>query len=259
MLLIVTLVAVAVAIAAAAYAWRLADAERQRSEARVAALAAEIDRGYPAKAGLHREAEAGLHNPADAGLAYPAEAGLYNAADAGLGYPAKAGLYGEAAPAMFEPAPRSGLQGRPLLKVGVGFAMAVLVIVLIAMSGERERAAADGPRAATQEQPGQGLELLSMRHARAGDALTVTGLVRNRGTAPSGSIMAVVFVFDRDGAFVASGRAPLEFNAIAPGDESPFRVTIPEVKDVGRYSLSFRTQAGIVPHVDRRATLRVSN
>ena len=181
------------------------------------------------------------------------------AAEIDGGYPAEAGLHSEAAPAMFERASRSGLQGRPLLKVGVGFAMAVLVIVLIAMSGERERAAADGPRAATQEQPGQGLELLSMRHARAGDALTVTGLVRNRGTAPSRSIMAVVFVFDRDGAFVASGRAPLEFDAIAPGDESPFRVTIPEVKDVGRYSLSFRTQAGIVPHVDRRATLRVSN
>ena len=244
LLLIVTFIAVAVAIAAAAYAWRLADAERQRSEARVAALAAEIDGGYPAKAGLHG--------------GYPAEAGLHREAEAGLqGYPAEAGLHG--APAMFERAPRSGLQGRPLLKVGVGFAMAVLVIVLIAMSGERERAAADGPRAAAQEQPGQGLELLSMRHARAGDALTVTGLVRNRGTAQSGSIMAVVFVFDRDGAFVASGRAPLEFDAIAPGDESPFRVTIPEVKDVGRYSLSFRTQAGIVPHVDRRATLRVSN
>ena len=234
LLLIVTLIAVAVAIAAAAYAWRISNADRQRSEARVAALAAEIDRGYPAEGGLHSPAEAGLHNPA------------------------QAGLHGDA-PAMFERAPRSGLQGRPLLKVGVGFAMAVLVIVLIAMSGERERAAADAPRAATQEQSGQGLELLSMRHARAGDALTVTGLVRNRGTAASGSIMAVVFVFDRDGAFVASGRAPLEFTAIAPGDESPFRVTIPEVKDVGRYSLSFRTQAGIVPHVDRRGTLRVSN
>jgi hypothetical protein len=68
-----------------------------------------------------------------------------------------------------------------------------------------------------------------------------------------------VFVFDRDGGFVASGRAPLEFNGIAHGDESPFQVTIPDVKDVGRYKVSFRTEAGIVPHVDRRATLQVSN
>ena len=58
---------------------------------------------------------------------------------------------------------------------------------------------------------------------------------------------------------VASGRAPLEFGSVARGDESPFKVTIPDVKDVGRYRVSFRSPAGIVPHVDRRATLQVSN
>src|ERR1044072_7062461 len=42
---------------------------------------------------------------------------------------------------MFERAPLSGLHGRPLLKLGVGFAMAVLVIVLIAMSGDRHATA----------------------------------------------------------------------------------------------------------------------
>ena len=103
------------------------------------------------------------------------------------------------------------------------------------------------------------LELLSMRHTRTGDGLTVTGLVRNRGDAGTAPIMAVVFVFDRDGGFVASGRAPLEFGSVAPGDESPFKVTIPDVTDVGRYRVSFRTPVGIVPHVDRRATLQVSN
>jgi hypothetical protein len=165
--------------------------------------------------------------------------------------------------AMFARAPRAGLQGRPLVKVGVGFAMAVVVIVLVAMSGERHKnsvvdAGAPPPQAHLSESS-QSLELLSMRHARSNDSLTVTGLVRNRGGAAHTPIVAVVFVFDRDGGFVASGRAPLEFGAIANGDESPFRVTIPDVKDVGRYRVSFRTEAGIVPHVDRRATLRVSN
>jgi len=51
----------------------------------------------------------------------------------------------------------------------------------------------------------------------------------------------------------------LEFGSVARGDESPFKVTIPDVKDVGRYRVSFRSPAGIVPHVDRRATLQVSN
>ena len=161
---------------------------------------------------------------------------------------------------MFAREPRSGLQGRPLLKLGVGFAMAVLVIVLIAMSGDRHSTSADEREPVASGKPAEPeLELLSMRHTRTGDGLTVTGLIRNRSAADTASITAVVFVFDRDGGFVASGRAPLEFGSVAPGDESPFKVTIPDVKEVGRYRVSFRTPAGIVPHVDRRATLQVSN
>ena len=169
------------------------------------------------------------------------------------------GTAGDAPAAMFERAPRTRLQGRPLLKLGVGFAMAVGIIVLVAMSSDRRATSAAEPPAAPAAQSAQELELLSMRHARAGDNMTVTGLVRNRGEAASAAIMAVVFVFDRDGGFVASGRAPLEFARIAKGDESPFQVTIPDVKEVGRYRVSFRTESGIVPHVDRRATLQVSN
>ena len=169
------------------------------------------------------------------------------------------GTAGDVPAAMFERAPRTRLQGRPLLKLGVGFAMAVGIIVLVAMSSDRRATAAAERAAAPTTQSTQELELLSMRHTRAGDNMTVTGLVRNRGEAASAAIMAVVFVFDRDGGFVASGRAPLEFARIAKGDESPFQVTIPDVNEVGRYRVSFRTESGIVPHVDRRATLQVSN
>ena len=169
------------------------------------------------------------------------------------------GTVGDTPAPMFAGTPRSGLQGRPLLKLGVGFAMAVGIIVLVAMSSDRPATSADEPLPASNAKSTQELELLSMRHARAGDQMTVMGLVRNRGDAPSTAITAVVFVFDRDGGFVASGRAPLEFAGISNGDESPFQVTIPEVKDVGRYRVSFRTESGIVPHVDRRATLQVSN
>ena len=160
---------------------------------------------------------------------------------------------------MFEREPRAGLQGRPLLKVGVGFVMAVGVIVLIAMSNDRHRAVETESVVTDAAATSHSLELVSMRHTRTGDSLTVTGLVRNRGASADGSITAVVFVFDRDGGFVASGRAPLELAAIADGDESPFQVTIADVKDVGRYRVSFRTAAGVVPHVDRRAPLQASS
>jgi hypothetical protein len=141
-----------------------------------------------------------------------------------------------------------------VIKVAVGFAGAVALIVAIAtMSTSQERRAVSAPGAiATKD---GSLELLSMRHDRAGDTLTVTGLVRNGGTRPADRLIAVVFTFDRQGNFVASGRSPVEFVSLSPGDESPFRVSVPNVGDVGRYRVSFRTEAGIVRHVDRRQAL----
>jgi hypothetical protein len=152
--------------------------------------------------------------------------------------------------AMFSRDAESAVQGRPLLKVAIGFGMAVFLIVVIAMTGNRHESGSAATVANSSAQ--ESLELLSMRHEREGENLTVTGLVRNPGAPASGAIMAVVLAFDREGSFVASGRAPLEFATIAAGDESPFRVIIPGVKDVGRYRVSFRTDAGVVRHVDRR-------
>jgi len=168
------------------------------------------------------------------------------------------GAPASAAPAMFTQNRTSAVQGRPLLKLGIGFVFAVGVIVLIAMSGDRRDTAAPAtPVASTTYEDGS-LELISMRHARSADALTVTGLVRNAGAEPAAGLTAVVLVFDREGNYIASGRAPLEFPRLATGDESPFRVSIPDVKDVGRYRVSFRTDAGVVRHVDRRPALQVS-
>ena len=59
--------------------------------------------------------------------------------------------------------------------------------------------------------------------------------------------------FDKSGTFVASGRAPLDFTTLQAGDESPFVVTIPNVSEVGRYRVSFRTDGGMLRHVDRRS------
>jgi hypothetical protein len=199
----ILLICVVVTAAALAYAWHVSRAERLRSAARVASLAAALDG--------HAD---GTPGP------------------------------------MFARDSESMVQSRPLLKVAAGFAMAVFVIVAVAMTGDRREA----PAAAGTPAPAaaDALELLSMRHARQGEALTVTGLVRNPAPAPPGVIMAVVFAFDRSGGFVASGRAPLEFATIARGDESPFRVTIPDAGDIGRYRVSFRTEDGVVRHVDRR-------
>ena len=150
---------------------------------------------------------------------------------------------------MFTMEPGASVQGRPLVKAVVVGVMAVIVVVAAAMGN---RSPATPAAAAAREQAP--LELMSMRHSREGTTLTVTGLVRNpAGGAEARRITAVVFAFDRTGGFTASGRAPLDFAVLEPGDESPFVVTIPNVTEVAKYRVSFRTDHGMMRHVDRRA------
>jgi hypothetical protein len=98
------------------------------------------------------------------------------------------------------------------------------------------------------------LELLALRHERQADRLTISGTVRNpAGAAPARDVTAVAFLFDRDGSFLMSGRAPLDFTAIGPGDESPFVITVTAPAAASRYRVSFRgATGGVVTHVDRR-------
>jgi hypothetical protein len=140
-----------------------------------------------------------------------------------------------------------GLRGRPVIKLAAGAVMLLLIAGGVFVSS---RGADSAPAAAKAPSP---LELLSMRYQRQGTTLTVSGLVKNpAGGAAVNRVTAVVFAFDRSGAFVASGRAPLDFSALAPGDESPFVVNVPNVSDVARYRVTFRSGDGVVRHIDRR-------
>jgi hypothetical protein len=98
------------------------------------------------------------------------------------------------------------------------------------------------------------LELLSLRHAQQDSSLTITGLVQNpRGGVPLFGVVATVFLFGPDGGFLSSGRAPLDFTTLGPGDESPFVVTVPVSGQVARYRVGFRTEGGaVISHIDKR-------
>jgi hypothetical protein len=154
---------------------------------------------------------------------------------------------------LFAPEHSAAAHGVPVIRLAVGVAMVLILLVAVSLS-TRDTA---GDRSAETLRPIAGnapLELMSMRHERQGDRLTVSGLVRNpRGGESVADVTAVLFAFNRAGAFVTSARASLDFPKLAAGDESPFVVTIPGVADVGRYRVSFRTAAGVVQHIDRRA------
>ena len=100
------------------------------------------------------------------------------------------------------------------------------------------------------------LELLSLRHAQQDGMFTITGLVQNPRTGRDLSrVKATLFVFGPGGAFITSGRAPLDFTTLRPGDESPFVIRVPVKGDVARYRIGFRGDDDrVLAHVDRRPT-----
>ena len=101
--------------------------------------------------------------------------------------------------------------------------------------------------------PNSPLELVSLNHQRQAQKLAVSGLVRNPATGkPIEKLSAVVFLFDRAGTFITSSRANVDFLKLGAGEESPFVVSLDAPATVARYRVSFRTDEGIVPHIDRR-------
>jgi hypothetical protein len=136
-----------------------------------------------------------------------------------------------------------------------GLAVAALVLFAVAVGGGYwmifgGRSATAAAVVATTDSP---LELVSLRHERRGATLNVTGLVRNPvGGMAIDKLSAVVFLFDQQGGFLSSARANVDYLKLAPGDESPFVISLEAPANVSRYRVSFRTDGGIVPHVDRR-------
>jgi hypothetical protein len=135
-------------------------------------------------------------------------------------------------------------------------AIAAALLFLAALAGGywvvfADRAPASAAGTATTS--GAALELVSLRHERRGAKLDVTGLVRNPVSGGSlEKLTAVVFLFDRQGGFLTSARANVDYLSLVPGDESPFVISMDAPASVARYRVSFRNDAGVVPHIDRR-------
>jgi hypothetical protein len=219
--LIVTLLSIVAAGICAAIAWRAIRREQLRSDARVALLGAALDES----------------SASEETFEWPDEAS-----------PAAVPL-----PVLFHATENPAFRRRPLLTAAAGLAVVLAVVILIAMTGDRRDSSTEAP-ARSAETPAapsrESLELLSMRAARDGSTLAVTGLVRNPSGTPAVALTATVSAFDRDGRVVAIRTAPL--STLGPGDQSLFVVTIPHVSELARYRVSFRSSTGLVRHVDRR-------
>jgi len=243
LLLLVTLTSTLLAAIMSLVAWRIAGDERRRSEARVAALAAEIH-------AVERVAPGG---PIDDLELRPRRSA---STDADLFTGARTR---STSPELFTAAQtRPGSRWPAIVAAGVFVlaAAAALVVVLSGGSGGTTHASSEAPAVAPPP-AARPLELVALGHERDGDRLTVRGIVRNpESGAAVDRLTAVVFLFNRDGGFLSSGRVTVESSGLRPGTESIFVVTVPGASDVDRYRVSFRTDDRIVPHVDRRVPVQ---
>jgi hypothetical protein len=142
------------------------------------------------------------------------------------------------------------------LAVAAGLALFIAAAGYAWLSSSSRSLPAVGVDAAAATPAATPLELLSLRHAQEDGGLAVTGLVQNpRSGSTLTRVMATAIAFDAAGAFLASGRAPLDFTTLAPGTESPFVVHVPATGKVARYRIGFRAEDGdVIAHIDKRGT-----
>ena len=258
-LILVTLVSLTLAAVMTTLAWRLAREQRRRSDARVSALAEQIhsargprEDSESAPAARHDDRRGAIASGGGAPRAVIDDLPLQNAPTGPIIM--NGDLFGAA-----QPAPAKS-RFAAIVAVGVivvGSAVATVLVLTKSMESGPGRtpqiAGAPAAAPAAAPAPAAPLELVALTHEREGDRLTVRGVVRNPASgAGVAHLTAVVFLFNRDGGFVASGRAGVDAPELAPGTEAPFAVTISGAGDVGRYRVSFRTDDRVVPHVDRR-------
>ena len=138
-------------------------------------------------------------------------------------------------------------------RLGVAVALALVFGGVAYVAVPARSANPSAASAATPQTPP--LELLTLTHTQQPSGLTISGTVYNpRGGAPVSQVFAAVVLFGPDGNFLTSARAPLDFTTLRAGEESPFLIAVPVAAAVARYRVGFRSADGsVIAHIDRRA------
>ncbi len=268
-LLIVTLISAATAIVAVASARRLRRSDRERSEARVAALAhaadGPTDGGWTSVAGEWQWAPEPSQQPGIRDLGFGIGTATRATGDARV-IPVTGPI-----PNPESPIPAAGSHSdrffgtvqreEPSRSRLPLFAAAALIVILggalifLNTSTTNQRAAT-----VAQVNHNEPLELVALGHAREVSVLTIKGTVRNPSSgAKVEGLTAVISLLDRAGVLVSTKDVPLDYRALGPGEEAPFTVSIPDRGSIARYRVSFRAGTDVVPHVDRRTDTKLAS
>lgn len=245
-LLIITLISAATAIVAFASVRRLRRIDRERSDARVAALTHAAD--GPTEAGWTSVGGEFQWNPAADGIR-----------DSGFGIPIPnpQPLIPISSDRFFGTVQREepSVSRLPIFAAAALIVMLGGALIFLNTSASNEHAATVAHVNHTEP-----LELVALGHAREVSVLTIKGTIRN----PSSGVKmegltAVISLLDRAGALVSTKDVPLDYRALGPGEEAPFTVSIPDPGSIARYRVSFRAGTDVVPHVDRRIDTKLAS
>ena len=222
-LVTVTLLSMGMAGALSIFVWRMLRDERQRADARVAALS-----------GMAARTPAG-----GASVDLP----IRQSAPVAMG-------------SMFEERVVESPWGQRFAVMGA-LALVLASVILFALAAANRsatRVSAAENTSATALPARASLELVSLRDTRQQGSLSITGLVRNvDAVASMQRVTVTAYTFDDKGLFLASGKALIDVTSLAPGDESPFVITVPVTGTVARYRIGFRGEDGrVIAHVDKR-------
>lgn len=240
-LIVITLISVAIAVVALFSTRKVQRHERERSEARVAALSAAADTpggtdGWTRVAGEWQWNTA----PQTQGTRDIPESLIPTSSENFFG-------------TVQREEPTTGRF--PMVATAALIVMLGGALIFLNTSASNDHAATVAQVAHTEP-----LELVALGHARDVRLLTITGTVRN----PSAGVKvegltAVVSLLDRAGALASTKDVPLDYRALGPGEEAPFKVSIPEPGAIARYRVSFRAETDVVPHVDRRSDTKLAS
>jgi len=133
-------------------------------------------------------------------------------------------------------------------------AVAGAAAITVALTGYGLLYWGSGRSGAVAPKPIAPLELVTLRDAQDSEGFTITGAVLNpRDGVAAAQVSVAAVVFAPDGSVAGTGRAPLDYVTLAPGDESSFVVKVPVRGPIARYRVGFRAADGtVVAHVDRR-------
>lgn len=243
-LLVITLISAATAVVAVASARRLRRHERERSEARVAALANAAETHGTSDGGWTQVAGEWQWNPSADGIR-----------DLGFGISAAESHSGS--DRFFGTVERDEPAGNRLPLFAAAALIAMLGGALFFLNTSASNHSGATVAHVSHSEP---LELVALGHARETTMLTISGTVRNPSSgAKVEGLTAVISLLDRTGALVSTKDVPLDYRALQPGEEAPFKVSIPDPGSIARYRVSFRAGTDVVPHVDRRVDTKLAS